>query len=711
MTKYFAAQSAREVIGELDQKRSSYYSYLGRRGLRERWRKSNNLYFGQHFDNQYSSNGSAMMRTGAKGELAAFAVNHYRNLIRHTLALTCNQKPSFDVRAVNTDSDSLQQAKLGNQILESDYKFKQLGYLLKQTAERSQVYGKGNYVSLWNKYAGKPYSTEPSVDREGNSVLDDEGKPKQRLVYEGDIRDYVVGPQDVLVDQGLEQYDLREWADIRVFENKYNLAAVNPGFDHDIESLPTKDQLDYVFKGVYYANFDVGTDLVPVYHFVHKRTPALPNGRLIVYCSQNIILYDGPCPPPYDETLPDFRMVPGEIFGSTEGWTDAFDLQGIQEAVDILVSIGFTNLQANGVQKLWVPEGANLKAETLSKGLAILRGAPGYEPKPLQLTSNPQDLYTALSFLVKQAETTSGINSVARGDPEHSLKSGIAIAYVQAMAAQYTSSFQEAWAKINEEAATFRLKLYQNYAANDRMAALVGKRHAAAAATFNKNKIDKISRVVVDMGNPLTRTLGGRLEVAENMQEKGQFATPQDYLTFLETGQFDVMTDDMYDIMSAIQQENDMLMQSQAPTAVVGEKHLLHAQKHLALLSNPAVKADPKLAQVITAHIQQHIQLKKTEDPIMSMISGEPPLPQPAPPPPGPQNGPGPAPGGGPGPQPQGPPGPPPGGPPGPQPPHAPPHPGGGDTSKLAQALQPPGPVAHIPRLPDHLQPGNQGAH
>jgi hypothetical protein len=702
VTKYFAAQDAKEVVAELTVKRAQWLTHLSRQGLKERWRKSYNLYFGRHFDNQYSSNSSALMRTGAKGELAAFAVNHYRNLIRHTLALTVNQKPAFDVRAMNSEYDSLQQAKLGNQILEADYKYKQLGFLLKQTAERAQVFGKGMHVSLWNKFKGRPHATAPVQGDDGQPVMGDDGKPKMRLVYEGDIEDSVCGPYDVMVDQGIEQFDKAQWTDIRLYENKYDLAASYPQMASDIENLPTKDQID-LLKEMFFSKQDSGTDQTPVYHFVHKRSLALPNGRYIIYCDDSTILFDGPAPPPYDETLPCFRMVPGEIFGTTEGWTDAFDLQGIQEAVDILFSIGFSNIQANGVQKIWLPEGANIHASTLSKGLAVIRSPQGMKPEALQLTAQAPDLYKAIEMLIKQAETTSGINSVARGDPEHSLKSGIAIAYVQSMAAQYTSAFQEAWAKINEEAATFRLKLYQEYASTDRMVALVGKRHRGAMTSFNKSKIDKVARCVVEMGNPVTKTMGGRLEVAENMMEKGMFQTPQDYLTFIETGQYDVLTDDLYDQMSAIQLENDNLLDGKPVQAMAGEKHLLHAQKHLALLSNPDVKMNAPVAEQILAHVQQHIELKKTEDPIMSMISGEPPLPPPPPmmgPPPGapPMQGPPPGAGG----PPPGPPMPPPHGPP-----HGAPPPKG--AHPISQMMQPEGSVPHIPRLPDHLQPGSQG--
>lgn len=688
--EYFATRDAIEVVRHLEESRDGWLTNLNRHGLRERWRRSYNLYYGKHFDNRFASGGSAILRTGAQGEIAAFAVNHYRNLIKHTLALTCNQKPVFDVRAVNTDYDSIQQAKLGNQIIESDWKFKHLGYMMKQAAERAQVFGRGHVYSFWNTNKGKPYGVQEVQDEEGQPLLGDDGQPQKKIVFEGDTDDRTPSVYDVFTDPGVEDWSVLEWADIRLYENKFNLAARKPELADQIRALPTKNEIDKLSSQLF-VGFDAVTDQTPVFHFYHKRTHALPNGRLIIYCNQDVILYDGPCPPPYDEHLPVFRIVPGEIFGTTEGYSDAFDLQGIQEAINHLVSISFTNLQANGIQKLWVPEGANISSTTLSKGLAIIRSAQGSKPEPLQLTANPQDIYKALEFLVKSGETVSGINSVARGDPEHSLKSGIALAYVQAMAAQYTSAFQESWAKINEEVASFRLKLYQQYASTERKVIVAGIRGRGYIPSFDKSKIEKIDRVVVDIGNPLTKTLGGRIEVADNLFEKGQFKTPQDYIAFIESGNLNTMTDDSYDTESNILQENEFLMQGKPVQAIVGDKHLLHMQKHLALISNPEVRMNAPIAQAVTDHVNQHMQLWKTQDPAFAAVSGEPPAPQPAPPPP-----------------PPGMPGPGPGGPP-PGPPHGPPHPAPGHKGPpIAQMMQPEAGPQHIPRLPANLQP-NQG--
>jgi hypothetical protein len=703
---YFASRTdPKDVVAHIEQGRANWFMSLNRLGLRDRWRRSYNLYYGKHFSGLSGSGAStAILRTGAQGEIAAFALNHYRNLIKHTLALTCSDKPAFDVRAINTNADSLQDAKLANSLLESDWKFKQMGSVMNTSAEKAQVYGKGFVFSYWDTFKGKPYSKKAVVDKDGAPVLDDDGKPKTSLVYEGDLEDQTPNPWDVYSDQGVKDWRLNQWVEVGVSDNRWDLMAKYPELADIIRGLPAVNEIEMMRPFLYDA-FEVETDQVRKYFWIHKRTMALPNGRMIIHCGSDCVLYDGPVPPPMDETLPAFRIVPGEIFDSQEGYSDAFDLQGINEAINVLVSTGFTNLQANGIQKLWVHPNSNISSSTLAKGLAIIRSQ--VKPEPLQLTANPQDLYTALQFLVKQAETISGINSVARGDPEHSLKSGVAIAYVQAMAAKYTSAFQASWAKVNEEVATYRIKNYQQYASNPRYFAMAGKRNAGYMGSFTGDKIKRVQTVVVDMGNPLTKTLGGRIEIADTLMEQGKFQTPQDYIEFLETGQFGVMMQDPYDKIAAVEMENQLLMDGHPVQAMAGEAHVYHMQKHLALISNPSVKMNAGYVKNALAHIQEHVQIYKTQDPIFSMLNGEPP-PPPPPQPPMPPGPPGP-------PGPHGPIGPPPG-PAGPSmPPGSPPPPGGHPPhhgnphphKNLGAMLQvaPPG-SEHIPRLPANLQPG-----
>jgi hypothetical protein len=104
-------------------------------------------------------------------------------------------------------------------------------------------------------------------------------------------------------------------------------------------------------------------------------------------------------------------------------------------------------------------------------------------------------------------ETISGINSVTRGQPEASLKSGNALALVQSMAIQFISGLQQSYVKLIEQVGTQLINNLKDYAKAPRVAAIVGKNNRTELKEFIGDDLQAINRVVVDMGNALSRCL------------------------------------------------------------------------------------------------------------------------------------------------------------------------------------------------------------
>jgi hypothetical protein len=614
-TQYLFLENADVLAAEMLERLNQWRGIVNRNGLQRKWWKSYRLYYGKHFFKDLSYQDSEIIRTGDKGELSAVAVNHYRSFIRHILSLTTNQKPSFDARAINSEAKSLDQAKLANQILDAYLREKRLGRYLETAAEHALVFGKGFIFPQWDPQAGEAYSKEESIGPDG--------QPSSRTVYQGDIDLRCPSILDVYVDPSAEDFRHIYWANVRTFDNKWELAAKYPAMAEKIISLPTKAEMD----GVKYFTFQVFNDStdVPVYYAMHKKSKVLPNGRLVVYCATDCVLYDGPLP---YKTLPLFRIVPGEIFGTTEGYTDAFDLMGLNEAYNTLFSTAFTNQQANGVQKIWMPEGGNLTAQQVSKGLALLRGPAGKQPIPLQLTATAQEIFQFMPMIESAMEKLSGINNVVRGDSGENLKSGVALGLMQSMAVQYTSMFQRSWAELLEDTGTFILDLLKTFATSERMIAIAGKNHRAQLKSFKSDDLSNVDRVVVELGNAMSRSAAGRMQIADNLLEKGLIKTPQEYITVMETGQLEPMTDGISSQLSLIHGENDKMAQGIPTQAMVGDAHLLHCQKHMELIDNPDVRDNAEFLAVLLAHVQSHKMFYETQDPFFSLISGEPPAPQ-----------------------------------------------------------------------------------
>jgi hypothetical protein len=644
---YFANLPSDEIVDALIEKQKQFNNYINRKGLRRRWQTSYDMYYGRHFGEGSEEGTSGVELVGEDGELTAFGVNHYRNLVQHILALTCSQNPTADPKAKNSDLESLQQTRLASNIIDHYRTEKRMSRHMVSGAERSLVMSKGFIYAFWNTSLGKPLVPQIVVDKDGQPLLDDNGEPVEKILHEGDADFTALSPFDVAYDTHITDWTKNKWVNLKPFkENKWDLAAKYPEHAEQIVGLTGSDEIAEETgnkKAVADKDEDSESDLVPVYEFYHLRTPSCPNGRYVKYLSSGIVLYDGPMQYP---KLPVFRITPGEQFDSAEGYTPAYDLIVLQQVLNVLYSIPFTNQQALGVQMLWLPEGVDL-ADSSFKGLAILKGgAMGSEPKGINLTSTAAEVFKNIEVVEGAQEKLSGINSTVRGDPEHNLKSSVALGRMQAIAIQFASGFQRSWAELNEDVYTFLFDLIKLFAKTEKLIALGGKHNKGAMASFNQDKVNQIERVSVDLGNALARTAAGRMEMADKFYEKGDISAKQ-WMQVASTGQIDTIFESEESELELIRKENESLLEGKPVKALVGDAHILHGREHKTVINDPfirdlAAKGDARalaIVEAVTMHIQEHETLRMTQTPFFGEISGEPPPPMPPMPPPMPGPG------------------------------------------------------------------------
>jgi hypothetical protein len=220
-------------------------------------------------------------------------------------------------------------------------------------------------------------------------------------------------------------------------------------------------------------------------------------------------------------------------------------------------------------------------------------------------------------------EMISGINSVTRGQPDESLKSGVALALVQSMSVQFNSMFQAQWAKLLEDVASFIIELLKDFAKTERIVSLVGKHNRNLVRSFTGEDLDAIQRVLVNIGNPLTSTTSGKLAMAQDLLSNGIIKTPDQYLTVLETGNIEPLTDGLSSELDLIARENDSMMEGKDVVVMAGDNHRLHYAEHRSLLSDPEIRMNGSLTPRVLMHMQEHLSMFKSEDPLMSILIGE----------------------------------------------------------------------------------------
>lgn len=601
---YFAAKPADQASAVLLHKANAWYNQLYNNGYLAKLQDMWLAYYGAYYTS--TSGGHKITFGGEQGELVNLAVNHIRNIGQHILTMITANRPTMESSATNSDYKSLVQTRLANNLLEYYMREKRLESYLKQATEMAIVFGSGYIKMDWNSTTGEIYE-----------INEETGAP----IYEGDVVFSALSPFDVVFDTTKENTDY-DWVVTRTFKNKYDLAAKFPEFADRIKGLKSKSDLQR-FR-IDMMSFDE-TDDVPMYEFYHKRTESMPDGRYLLFLESDIALMDTPLP---YRTLPVYRIAPSTILGTPYGYTPMFDLLPMQDAVNSLYSTILTNQHAFGVQNIYVPRGADVSMKSLEGGLNIIEGnAQAGKPEAMNLTQTPEEVFNFLKMLEQSMETISGVNSVTRGNPEASLKSGTALALVQSMSLQFISGLQQQYVFLIEDVGSGLINLLKDFAAVPRIAMIAGKANKSfVEKEFSGDDLSEVNRVIVSVGNPLSQTRAGRIQMATELIQYGVIQNPEDYLTVLDTGRLDVMTDETERELILIRGENDNMSEGKPAQALAIDQHIMHIKHHKTVLSDPDLRMDEMLSGLVLAHIQEHIDLLRTTDPGLLSIIGEQPL-------------------------------------------------------------------------------------
>lgn len=592
---YFAAKEAKDCTNILLSRGNSFYQNMTANAYLDKITRMWKAYHGAYNDSV--GYGHQIEFTGEQGELVSLPVNHFRNLARITYNMVTASRPVMQTRSINTDSKSLSQTYLANGILEYYMREKHLEYYLKKAVEMAIVLGSGFIKMEWNSTAGETYDIDPDTGE---------------INYEGDVVFTNLSPLDVVVDGTKEAWE-NEWIMVRSFQNRFNLIAKYPELKDRILAIDTKNGSS-IYRLTAFSNDE--TDDIPVYEFFHKKSEALPEGRYILFASDDCVFLDTPLPYP---DIPVYRIVPSEILGTPYGYTDMYDVFPIQEMINSCYSTIATNINAFGVQNVYIDKNSDLTVASIEGGLNLMEG--NSPPQAINLTQTPAEVFKYLEILVQSAETISGINSVARGNPEASLKSGAALALVQSMALQYVSGLQQSYVKLIEDVGTSMIKFLQLFAQTPRVAAIVGKNNRSYLKDFTANDLDKVSRVYVDMGNALAQTTAGRVQMAQELLQMGAIRNPDQYLQVINTGRLESALEGVEHQLILIKSENEKLMEGINPLVAPTDRHRQHILEHSDVLSDPDLREDPALTKAVMDHIEMHMQaLYNTNPDLLSMV-------------------------------------------------------------------------------------------
>lgn len=601
--QYWAASDTRECADEVLKRAQDYWTNCKAKGWFTLWRR---LYYAYN-PNRYTL--GQTITNGDSNEYRTIKVNHFRNVLEHIQTISITDRPAWQPQSVNSDTRSQKQTIIAKGILDYYMREKRVERHLRDATRNALLFTEGFISTIWDPTVGEVVAQDPET-----------GETR----HEGDVKYMTHEPVDVVRDMNLKAFHQRDWLVIRTYVNKYNLAEKYPEYREEIVGQQTNLTQENHYLGGQFMDRESQSDTIPMLTFYHAKTPGCPDGRqmeLLVdgtVLSDSILLY---------EKLPVHRITPSDQVGTPMGMSVSVDLMPLQEMIDAHFTAILSINENYGIPKVLLPIGSEINADSVSAGFQAISYNPGAgKPEVLEMPQVPQTLFNTLVQLQHEMETLSGVNSVSRGNPEASLKSGSALALVQSMAIQFNQPLQNSYVALLEDVGTATIQILKEYADAPRIIQIAGKRNRGIIQQeFSGRDVDSISRVQVQIGNPLSKTVSGRLAIAQDLLQNKIITTYQEYLMVLETGEIEPLTQGATSELLNLSSENELLLEGRQVPVLFTDNHVLHIQEHTSLASDPVVRSDPELFGIISQHIMEHIS--QLSDPMYQnyrMLMGQP---------------------------------------------------------------------------------------
>lgn len=629
--EYWLYGDSEEIANKLIEFHTSWFSWHGS-PFKQMWLRNYLAYYSPVI--HPSAWDTSLIFEGIQGELTRFYSPKARTLIRQLTAVVTKQRMAFKASAHTQGTEVLNEVKLANALADQIVQSQRLDLKGDQLCEGGLVTGVWFTKACWRTDIGEPHVRGP----------------KGRIITKGACEISLHSPFNVFYNVMLP-WDQVPWAEVRVKRNRWDLIADFPDLEAELKALPSVAEE----KGPYaWVDSQLDEeDLVYVYEFFHKPSPALPKGKMMVYCDDSTIFYDGDN---LYEGIPLEPNIPEAVLDTGLGYSKLTDLAGCQEMFDNSLSSIATNQSQFAVQNVAVPRGSNINVNEIN-GMRFLSYTPtqmpgGGKPEPLQLTKTAPETFKFADKLEELMQDMSYLNGAMTGNLPAGVSSGTAIATLSANSIEFITSISKSYNLCWENTMLHAVRAYKNFAEIPQTLKIEGKGGQVTHQPFTGQDLQNVSGLQLETVNPLMKTFAGRLEIGEKLLTMPQEVWPE-YVSILEGRPLDQVYKGDITEVDLITQENEALTKGTPIPVLATDDHPQHIKKHAELLADVGNRQNGDSIQAVLKHIEEHYTQIKLGDPVLLGIiktgrlpeGGLPPGPPPGGPPPGPPPGP-PGPGG-----------------------------------------------------------------
>lgn len=576
--------------------------------------------FGQDVEG-VGADASAVTRSGAQSEQAEVRVPHARALAAGVVNIITGAKVAWTALPINNDHGAKAGCVTASGALE--YYWKDKGVFAKAVGAVKEAVPLAEAVLFtpWDENLGAAAVGVPGKD----------GKPGQ-LVHEGDIAFHNVSTWDVLRDPNYKSWDALPWVAVVLWLNKYDVAATYPDYAAEVMK-----QESSAVRWTPMGTTAVDSDCIPVTHWFHKTTPALPNGGEAVALDSGCVLKRKALSKAFHNVLPVHRFAAGELWGTPFPYSSFWAALGVCQVADSIHTSLTTNITSTAPGIISAESNSEIAPNSIAGGTKILYRAPGSQPPvAVALQQASQYQFDYLDVLRKEAQQILNLNGTSLGTPDSAGMSGAAMALLSSMAIQNNSDLQGAWVDFVTRIGNCVLALWKEKVSTKRKIAISGRGRSSSvkALELDSEAMKGVDRVLVEIGNPLQQTAAGRFELAQLfLQVPGLVKTPEQLAAVVDTGRLDPLTQDLSNQLLLISQENEKLSDGVELIPMLTDDHRLHVREHPGVGASMEARSDPKVMAALQNHIAQHIKILRETDPSILEAMGQAPLAPPMAPP------------------------------------------------------------------------------
>lgn len=629
--QYWAAKTdAREMVAKLESSRANWIDQSTSSGMfsgyvQAYWRNTvayySNLLGPQNWQ-------SALEYAGVKGEHIKVKIPRARTFIRQFVTLTTRQRLAFEPLVDVDDAKPQMTAKIGRQLANHVVLTEGIDQKQEHAAELAATVGMSFYFTQWRTDRGSEYLPMDA-----------------QMLYTGAPSVTVHDIQDVEWD-----WTIRDWkqvirAVVRQKQNRWDLIAdvekdqertpeEKEAMKQRIRALPSAESEKRHWNNLNFVSGIINDDMVFVYTFIHKPTPALPRGRMTTFATRDLIFRDQ-MSNPYG-SLPVEPVIFESMKDTSLGYPLLSSLLPAQEMFDHSFSVTATNQSAFGVQSLLNPRGSKISVEDLA-GMKVINYTPqgadgGGKPEAMQWPATPPEIMNFASRLGEELSELAMSSATLRGQAPPNVTSGAMAATLSANSMEFLSGAQRANDTALENTMNHVMRAYQTFPSVDQIIEVTGEQALAYTKKVSKDALAGLRKVTLKRTSPMLNSQAGRIQLGESLMDRGLLKDPAMLVNLFNGAPPEVLWKGQWMENIAVQAELDALLEGRNVFPLETDNHPLYIAAYKELIDNPIIRERTDLPQIIMPLMKTRIGMEMQMDPTLKAFLRGQPLPEQAPP-------------------------------------------------------------------------------